>query len=224
MKTSNNIFKQLKFLIYDVYDNEKEEFRDNPIGRYALLKDDLNRFEIAKLFVKLVKETDYFRKETVVYLMDPFSNNNQALDKIEKIYGIKVSPNTLYQIWYRDREKFIKEFSENFFMDITLYATSDVDKYREILERHIENIDNVSLLSACRLKLNCDEFRYETTDEEFDNFIQKIRPYIDINIKKVQESLDIELLAYINYITTHKSLTEIDTERLKKLRKILIKG
>lgn len=224
MKTSNNIFKQLKFLIYDVYDNGEGEFRNTPSGRYDLLKQDNNRFEIAKLFVKLVKETDYFRKETVVYLMDPYINNNQALIMLEKLYGIKISQNTLYQIWHRDREKFVKEFSEHFFMDVTLYATAEVDHYREKLEQYLDNIDSTGLLGACKLNLSSEEFKYETTDEEFNEFIQKIRPYVDVNIKKTQESLNVDVLAYINYITTHKSLTELDIERLKKLRKILIKG
>ena len=224
MRTNNNIFKQLKALVYDVYDVENNVFRETPNGKYPLLNKDLNRWETAKLFVKLLLETDYFKKETSIYLLDPFSTNSRTLYILNKEYGSDLTSAALYQIWYRDREKFIKEFSDNFFVDLVIYEDVSVDKYREKLEQHIENIDNTSLLKECTLDLSCEEFKYEVTDEEFERFIQRIRPYINVNIDKTQESLENDMLAYINYITTHRSLTEVDRSRLKRLRKILING
>lgn len=224
MRTNNNIFKQLKALVNDVYDADNKKFRETPNGKYALLKEDLNRFETAKLFVKLLLDTDYFKKETSIYLLNPFATNSQTLHILNKEYGMDLTASALYQVWYRDREKFIKEFSENFFVDLVLYRDANIDKYREKLEQHIDNIDNTHLLKECIIDLGCEEFSYDVTDEEFEKFIQKIRPYINANINKTKESLDNNMLAYINYITTHRSLTDADSVRLKKLRKVLVNG
>ena len=84
MRTNNNIFKQLKALVNDVYDADNKKFRETPNGKYALLKEDLNRFETAKLFVKLLLDTDYFKKETSIYLLNPFDTNSQTLHILNK--------------------------------------------------------------------------------------------------------------------------------------------
>lgn len=224
MEGNRNVFKQLKYLVADVYDANTGGIRDESSGKYRLLREDAERLEIAKLFVSMLLNSNYFRLETKVYLLDRDATAEQVLSILKNEYGFDISLNNLYQIWHRDRDKFCRDFGENFFVNLTTYKDRDISNYREMIYNNMVDLDNSGIVKACSIDITSDKLVYELSEEEFTKFISKVRPYFKINMKKVRDSLNPDALAYLNYILTHEGINDIDRQRLEKLKKFSIKG
>lgn len=227
----SNYLKQLKALISDVYDIESDKILYTSKGRYIQLLKDKDKLNLVRLFADLVINTDFVRLPTRLSLMDPYSNCGRVKDTLKKKYSIDMSSNQIYQIWYQDKIKLTGVIGNDFFNVLMGYSgkeeievESELLKYKESLQSILDSRDGTSLYDRCMLNLETEEYAYSITDEQFEQFIKIIRPYIRLNFGKAQQSLNNEVLGYIKFICTRNTLSEIDSKRLQKLRKILENG
>jgi hypothetical protein len=222
MLGGTDLFRQLKALLSDVYNIEAGEFREQPKGIYELLLEDKDRLFLANAFAELVVNTDYFSDATrELMLTDAYT----AEDVSDSLYrkGIEIKTKAVYNWFYRDKKKFREDVGGSFFGDLVLYKDNDVEQYKEIFDKLL-TVDTEGLMASCALNIRSKEYKYEVSDEDFEKFIRKVRPYSKKIMDKVQKSLDKDVIAYIHYITTHEALGDIDKERLKKFQKMLMGG
>lgn len=218
---SISIFRQLRFLINEVYSVENDSFRVEPLGRYELLQKDSKRMDLAKNFVSLVIDTRYFTDTTKVFLTNPLATADDIVDIMHRVYNIDIKKNTVYTQLNRDKEKFIKDVGSRFFMDITTYEDSDISEYEVKLDKLL-NPDINDLMQNSLLDISSEEFVYEVDDSDFEVFIARLRPYTKRAMKRAQSALNKDMLAYVHYITTHEAISEMDKVRLKRLKKLLM--
>lgn len=218
---SISIFRQLRFLINEIYSVENDSFRVEPLGRYELLQKDSKRMDLAKNFVSLVIDTRYFTDTTKVFLTNPLATADDIVDIMHRVYNIDIKKNTVYTQLNRDKEKFIKDVGSRFFMDITTYEDSDISEYEVKLDKLL-NPDINDLMQNSLLDISSEEFVYEVDDSDFEVFIARLRPYTKRAMKRAQSALNKDMLAYVHYITTHEAISEMDKVRLKRLKKLLM--
>lgn len=219
----DNRFKQYKALIADVYDANNREVVA-PKGKYKLLVSDPLRAEIAKKFATLIKNTDFVRLETKLCLLDRYSTCDSVINTLKRDYNIEIKRNNLYTIWYRDRIKITDELGDTFMNDLVSLQSADVTGYLDTLDSLLAEKANINIQEQCILNISSTGYAYTLEDEEFNRLLNTIRPYMKRVIRKVEDGLSKDGLAYLNYLMSHEDLKGIDLERYRRLVSLAYDG
>lgn len=220
----NNVIKQLKGLIADVYDKKEEKVSDSCSGRYALLKEDSTREEAAILLAHVLLDTGYFSLTTRLAIISLYSTCQSVQNELRIKYNKDYTTNKIYQDWYRDKNKFISDFGDDFVVNLTTYKERDITEQCKKLRELYDSGIGDGIYDNCILPLKVNAYLYDVDDSEFDRFLKIIRPYVKVNIEDVKESLNSDVLAYVRYLVTHDNISETDRVRLEKFQKLMRKG
>ena len=220
----NNILKQIKGLIGDIYDSKENKVLTESKGRYSLLREDSQKLEAAILLANVLLNTAYFSLETRLAIKDPFSNCASVQNILREQYNKDFTTNKIYQAWYRDRKKFVDDFGDTFVVNITTYRDKDITEQVKKLKTLYDLGIGDGIYANCILQLKVNDYQYEVDEQEFERFLKIIRPYVKASIEDVNKSLNPDVLAYVRYLITHDNLSLLDRERLERFQKLMEKG
>lgn len=216
-------YDYLKQLISDMVD-QNGNLRVQPIGLTAKRNLSNSKIKLLSDLIVLLRDTNIVSKESKYYINNKYITiagvnelvNQENKDKEE----IKFN-NTLSKISY-DRNKLEKLFGANFFIEI-LTKDTDIEQYEVIIaEQFIRYSNGKNKLKekiAINIPNNC--MYSEITDEEFENFVDMIKPYIRSQMEFIEENMSKEACGYFNYISNMPTLNSKDLERLNTLKDLL---
>ena len=121
--------------------------------------------------------------------------------------------------------KITNTFGENVITD--LYASNKkIDKYITAMAEQFAKLSDSSLKKSLRLSLPENNINSSVTDDEFNKFIEIIKPYTEVKMKEIEDSIDTKVSGYFNYILTcpDECLSENDLDRKILLVELLTTG
>lgn len=212
------VFKQLRVVIGDYYIDDIMLEVPRNYGRYTYI--DSKRYDFLCDLIFLVLKTDYTNDVTKVYLLNQYMSIKGVLVEYNKTHKPLKEHGAYTSIW-RDKSKFIQDFGESIIFNLLNEKDLDISKKRERLSELLGEYSKTNLLDNINLNLENSDYVYNDSlsDERFNSFLEKIRPYIKRNIERVEKSIDNETKAYINYILNHQSINEVDKYRIETLYK-----
>lgn len=222
-----SILNELKKLIHCVVDNNGN-FRTIPIGMVKKLELPEERIRIIQTFVRLLVSTDFLQPDTRIYITNEYITIDGVYEKIKNgdyTVGREVTFNSVRNRIYRDQMKISNTFGNDIVTD--LYASSKkVDKYINIMAEQFAKLADSTLKDGLRLNISKDCINSSVTDDEFNSFIEVIKPYTEIRMKEVEDSIDDRVAGYFNYLLScpDECLSEDDLDRKIVLVEVLTTG
>lgn len=215
-----NVFKQLRVIIEDC----GESGDTLNYTRYSSVNGDRQELLLNTLYLLL--NTGYMCSSTREYLRDRRETFETLASKYNKMApaGKDISVGGMRKRIWRDKEKFVTDFGESFVSNLLYKDDLDVEQYLAKTLKLIAYETQGGLLGNIELDLSNKQgiLNEDITDEEFEEFISVVRPYIKAEKQRVQEGLNVNTLAYIEYITNHQSIADIDKDRLDRLGKLIL--
>lgn len=210
--------KQLKELIA-VLTNENGTILEKPkrARGYEKLSDE-RRLGFIRAFLDLLLNTDFISEETKCYIKNkylPIDGVAEALHIERKLHT------TATRIW-RDIKKIDKAFGEKLLVDILQYDRIDIDAYEQKLNVVLFSNTNVKALDdriALRLPHGGDGT--VVTQEQFEDFVYCIKPYLKTHMEYLEEIIDKDAVAYARKLLSSTILTDMDIERKELLEELL---
>lgn len=216
---NDSVLKQLRSLVSDYYNGGN--ILDTPNNSYKYSTVDMDGEEIIKDVIYLLMNTYYVGEVTKLYLSNPYTTYEGITVLYNKNKTKPIKTSSVRKMVWCDKEKFITDFGEDFIVNLLNGRDIDIEQYKLKLTDLLLSNSQSKLLNGVDLNLDNKDniFNDTVSDEDFEEFLRLIRPYIKKNKRRAQESLDINVIAYINYIVSHQSLMDIDKERLERLSK-----
>lgn len=214
----------LKSITGDLVDTNGN-IRVTPIDSLGKLGLSNNRLKLLSDIVKLVRDTNLITKETKMYIKEKYISIrgvnealNLAIDKEEdKIKGTTTQSKIQY-----DKNKLERLFGVSMFSDI-LTRDCDITKYEKIVaELYVKYSGNDGARKNLMLSIPKDCMQSVINEEDFEEFIKIISPYIKGQIQFIEDNLDINCCGYFNYLLNMPNLTGVDRQRAKRLNTILL--
>ena len=209
----DNLMKQLKALVYDYV--EDGVLLNEPKYRFVRRDFTSKQLKLLRNIVKLLIETDFVSMETKYYLANRFITLKGVSDYLKE-KGHKNVTETIVRgkVWY-DKKRIIKLLGDKFIIDIMEY-NKNIGKYIKIVENKLsESSLYKKFCDNLVIKLPETDWNYEITDEEFNELLQYITPYIKPHINFIESNIPKESVGYIKYILSSDSLNEVDLQRKK---------
>lgn len=222
-----SILNELKKLIPCVIDNNGN-FRTIPIGIVKRQELSEERIRIIQTFVRLLVNTNFLQPETKIYISNEYITIDGVYDKIKNgDYTVdrEATFNSVRNRIYRDQMKISNTFGNDIVTD--LYSSSKkIDKYINIMAEQFAKLADSTLKDSLRLDIPKDCINSSITDDEFNNFIEIIKPYTEIKAKEVEDNIDNRVSGYFNYILScpDECLSEDDLDRKILLVELLTTG
>lgn len=212
-------FKQLRTVINDYYVDDVMLQVPRNYGRYVNI--DSERYDLLTDIIFLMLKTSYSGSATKIYLLNPFMNIKGIVHLYNTNNNKALTEQGVYTSIWRDKVKFIKDFGESIIVKLVYDRELDISVYKEKVAELLNEYSQSNLLNEISLNLENDKNIYneELSDEEFNRFIELIRPYTKRNIKRVENSINESMIGYIHYILNHQSITDIDKDRINILLK-----
>lgn len=219
-KTS--ILEGFKMVIADMLDSNGN-FRVTPIGTTGRLNLSNNRIKLLIDVIKLLRDTDIISDETRIYIFNKYITIKGVNEIINDRMGGKEEVkfnNTLSKIQY-DKNKLERLLGKDFFGSV-LSSNRDISLYEKIVyELYIKYSKTDKIRENLILNIPKDCMSTELSDEEFNEFIQIISPYLKSQIKFIEENLSRKACGYFNYLLSVPTLEGKDKERAEILRALL---
>lgn len=214
-----SILKDLKEIIGDLVDNNGN-FRTLPIGSVGRRRLSNNRIKLMQDIVRLLRDTNIISEETKMYVFNrhiTIKGVNQAfMDKTGEFIKFK---STSSKIQY-DKSKLEKMFTNRVFVDIL--TNRDITVYERAVAEQFSKYSKNNLRDGLILDISKDGINRELTDEEFQEFITIVAPYVKSHVEFISKNIDKRLSGYFNYITSMPKLNEVDKERLDMLKTLIL--
>ena len=202
---------------------EDGNFREEPLGMLQKLNQD--RIDLLKDFIKLLMTTNIITRETRIYIKDPYISYRNVSEKINRELqnGEKeVNSNTVSAKIQYDRKKLDTKFGTDFILDM-MTQTKSLDKYREkIASAYVTyGTTNTKIRKNLLIDIPSDCVNANVSDEDFESFIDIIKPYIRSQVEFISNNLPQSSCGYFNYLLSNASLTRKDKERLETIKSLL---
>lgn len=215
---STKILKGLKLNLLEFIDNDRS-FLDKPQGKFSNLTQE--EIQVVQAFISILRDTNYLNVETQTYIFSkyiPVKEVNRLLNATSKTKIPLATTSSKIDYCRKKLERdFGTDFIDKFFSynpDILAYR----DKVNEVYYRYNKE-PREYLYSNISLDLPKTQYKNETvTDEEFTEFLNKIKPYSLKRQQELVESLDQKCLAYYNYLASTPLLSEADEARLLEIK------
>lgn len=216
------LFYDIKKIVPDLIDNNGN-FRTMPIGVFNKVKVPKKTVEIFKSFLALLKNTNIIHDETKLYLFNPYITLKEVNEEINSRYNKKLVLNTTISKVGQDRMKIVALVGDDFVHQI-ISSKFDYDMYAHIIaEQSLKyKEDGVKdLRDNLLLPLNRDIINYKLSDEDFDTFLDIVKPYMKSHIDTLARNIDEKMIGYFNNLIVNHNLSEKDKERYELLLQFL---
>ncbi|MEM4385676.1 MAG: hypothetical protein QXD03_03920 [Candidatus Anstonellales archaeon] len=213
--------QELKEVIYCLVD-DNGKFRVMPIGSLGKMKLDKERIDLLIKLIKFIQDTDFLCRETKMYIFNKYITLKGVNEQLNYELGknkIKLK-NTISKIQY-DKTKLEKRFGTEFFMDV-LSRNKNINKYNTIINQLYAEYGDREWKKKLVIDIPIGEVGESVSDEEFDEFIGMIKPYIVSQVEYIKGELNKNVCGYIYYLMSKQGdLTGIDKERYNRLKLLL---
>lgn len=211
--SSKNITKQLKALVDDFTDSQGN-ILEHPKGRFVRKKLDERRIMFLRRFVDLLLNTGFVSEETKLYIKDRYITQEGVAEAMRE-RGKEANPNSVSaKIWY-DKNKIVHLFGTRFLVEITEYDNVNMEDYEIKLDKAFAKYCNNKALKDIIIDLPTGRYERKLENEEFIQLLEKLKPYIKNNAKKVSESITSGEVGYIEFLLSSNIL---DSSELKHRR------
>lgn len=216
----DSLLGRLRDIIGDMVDDNRH-VKALPGGKLGKMNLPNNKIKFLADLIVLLRDTNIITEETKIYIFNKYMTKRGVNEIIRETSGKEVPfNNTASKIQY-DHAKLQKLFGENLIYDV-LSKTRNIESYESILDSQYMKYSNSSEIRdklIINIPNNC--MQREITEEQFQDFVEVILPYIKNQVKFIEDNIDREACGYFNYIISSPNLTDEDKERLNRLKMLL---
>lgn len=198
--------------------DEHGNMRVKPIGFIENMKVEMDRQELLKDIVILLKDTDIINRETKMYIFNN-TTKREINEVLSEEVGETVSFNTTQSKIQYGKTKLEKLFGDS--IKRLLYKTYDIDDIPRLIYDISSQYSDIDLRNKLVLDLDSNVYNTELSENDFEDFILTIAPYVKTQVEYISKNIESEKVGYFNYLITSKRLTDEDKQRLSKLKDIL---
>lgn len=213
----------LKQVINDMVDSNGN-IRPMPTGTIGKMNLPADRIKLLANLIRLLNDTNIITEETKIYINNRFitmEGVNNEINKNKKGKNIRKLKATYSRIWY-DKAKLEKIFGEDFFTNVLIRRDSDISVYEKIIaEQYLKYSNGGKYRQNLMLNIPADCINTELSDEEFEEFVSIIAPYVKKHVKYIEDNLNEEWRGYFNYLLCMPNLKGKDKERQERLKLLL---
>lgn len=213
----SNILKDLRRVCGSFVD-EHGNMRVRPIGFIENMKVEMDRQELLKDIVILLKDTDIINRETKMYIFNN-TTKREINEVLSEEVGETVSFNTTQSKIQYGKTKLEKLFGDS--IKRLLYKTYDIDDIPRLIYDISSQYSDIDLRNKLVLDLDSNVYNTELSENDFEDFILTIAPYVKTQVEYISKNIESDKVGYFNYLITSKRLTDEDKQRLSKLKDIL---
>ncbi|MBU3072841.1 hypothetical protein [Clostridium estertheticum] len=209
----------LKDLIFAFVDEEGHIL--NKPKPYSIKANKLNkkRMDFIKQFIDLLLNTKFISNESKIYLLNKNYTMRNVHEEIQKL-GSKIAYRTVTAKIYYDATKVASYFTNNI-SDILFYDKVNMDIYEEALSEALNKYSNKKILHQnIGLKLPKTKLNRSLSDQEFEDFMQIIQPYLKSQMDYIFENISKDSVGYAEFILS--SSNEILTYNQNQQKKLLL--
>lgn len=211
---------QLKDTIYGMVDTNGN-FLAVPRGNVGKRCKSSERLGLMRNFIHFLLETDFLKYETKMYIADQNISMSRVYERLmenPEFEAKGLTEKAIINRIYRDQTKLDNAFGSEFVTDI-LYGVQSISKYADLLGKEYAKFGDESLRSSIRLNLSKDCICTEVSDDDFDLFVDVIKPYLDTHMQAIEDAMDPKTVGYFNYLIgcPDNCLKPIDIDRKERL-------
>ena len=210
-----------------LYDEEGSE-RSEPKGFLYKRKLDQERIEFLRCFYRLILNPKVLSENTRIFIRSGEGSIKQVVHQ----YNMSIMNNTTKKpikastmnssLVYDVSKKLLVWFNKDMLDNIVLGREIDIDQYYLKLH-HVERLIlcKQSMLDNILLDLSRSEYREELSDQNFDELIMTIAPYIKSHVQFIEQNILNSYVGYLNFLATGKITTEQQKEHYRRLSEFL---
>lgn len=213
----NNILLTLRRICNSFVD-EHGNMRVRPIGFVENMKIDIERQELLKDIVILLKDTEIINRETKMYIFNDVTKK-EINEVLSEGSGEQIPFNTTQAKIQYSKTKLEKIFGNG--IDRLIYKTHSIEDIPQLIFELSSQYSDVELRDKLVLNLDTNVYNTELGDKDFEDFIMTIAPYVKTHVEYISKNIESEKVGYFNYLISSKRLSDIDKERLERLKEIL---
>lgn len=212
----------LKEIIHDMVDSNGN-IRPIPVGVTGRRNLPDNRIKLLSDLIRLLRDTDIISDETKIYINNKYITMRGVNEEINnKMKGKEKRhlKTTISRIQY-DQLKLEKIFGSDFFVNV-LVKGNDISIYEKIIaEQYMKYSKKEDLRKNLIINIPKNCMNTELSDEEFEEFVSVIAPYVKRHVKFIESNLSEEWCGYFNYLMYMPNLKGKDKERFERLKTLL---
>lgn len=218
------IITEIKEIIYDMVGKDGQ-FKIRATGTTGKARLSNRKTEFLKRFIILMRDSDMLDAYVREYLTDNFISVKEFCNVVSDRSGKEDLTVAIMQSKIQvARNKIHGTFGSRIVSDVR-FGSPDITGYEDILNKCYSKYFGASnkVKDNLVLKLNEKAWRTNLTNEEFDELAAILSPYSKRQVEFVQNMIEDSKVGYLNYLESGYGLSELDQERLNKL-KLLING
>lgn len=208
---STSILKQLKPVVCDFLDKDGNILYE-PSGRYIRINIKPDRIEFLRQFIDLLLNTKYISKETKMYISNRYMTISNVYEEL-KVSNKDINLNTVKAKIFYDKNKIAALFGDDMLAKVIEYKDTDMGEYWEKIYKALEKYGSTGVFDGIALKMPPSNLEKEITDEEFNEFIECIKPYLLTHMQEKSKGINRKVVGYIKYIMSSSVLSKEDIER-----------
>lgn len=211
--------------IYFSYMDYENNLYERPIGIIAKRNLDKKRDSFIRRYILFVMTSKIISDTTKLYIRSSSSNSvasaiksyNQTVSEDEAI-NVKTAQSKINY----DINKLLKYFPDNMLNQVLAYNSCNLEEYERNLDLAMNFYGKKNkLLDNIALKIPRAPLQEDLEQDEFNELLSIIKPYIKSHIHYIEENLPEKSVGYILYLISNTSLAGKDKIRYNKLKELL---
>lgn len=203
-------------------------WNSNPDIKFNGRQIDDNTKKFMYNFFRFLIDSSFLNKDTITWLKSnlpsrqkAFEFYNSQCDEIDTVNVKTAITNVDY-----DKNKLLKYFDKDLFVNIMAYPEESLPKANETLDiLYRKFFNDKEYKTSMVIKIPNDIVVKSLSDEKFEALEKMLNRYSKKTIRKIEsgesEELTPEMMGYYNYIISNKQLNAEDAVRLKRVNSVL---
>ncbi|MBU3101909.1 MULTISPECIES: hypothetical protein [Clostridium] len=217
-----NILAQLKEIIYAFVDSEGRILDKPKPYTINTIKLNKRRNDFIRQFIDLLLNTKFITNESKIYLLNKNYTMRNVHEEIQKL-GSRIAYRTVTAKLYYDSTKIASVFTSKMLTEILFYDKANMDMYEEALADVLNKYSNKKILHEnIGLKLPKTKLNNSLSDDEFNDFLQIIKPYLKSQINFIYDNINKRSIGYAEYLLSSTLLSDIQKEQKNLLLECLV--
>ncbi|MVX63107.1 hypothetical protein GKZ28_05265 [Clostridium chromiireducens] len=198
---------------------------ERPIGIIAKRNLDKKRDSFIRNYISFIMNSKIISDTTKLYIRSSSSNSvaaaiknyNQTASEDEAI-NIKTAQSKINY----DINKLLKYFPDNMLSEVLVHSSCNLDDYIRRLNLAIADYSKKNkLLDNLDLKIARVAAQESLEEDEFNELISIIKPYIKSHMRYIEENLDTKACGYLLYLMSTPQLDGENKERYNLVKQLL---
>lgn len=222
------MMRLIRLCYESLYDDEGKE-RDEPNGFLYKRKLDQERIEFLRCFYRLILNPKVLSENTRIFIRSGEGSIKQVVHQYnlsimnestkKPIKASTMNSSLVYDV----NRKLLVWFDKDMLDNIVLGRQVDINRYYAKLYR-VEQliICKQSMLDNILLDLSRSEYREELSDQDFDELIMIIAPFIKSHVRFIEQNILNSYVGYLNFLAAGKLTTDLQKEHYRRLSEFLL--